>query len=91
LLLHRLFGGLPLIELIRHLDQDFGLVDEVVPDNLLDALLVGRIGPQWSVAKKEIGSSGRRHRSHNRSQHCAQENIIGFHKADASRIVIGGA
>jgi hypothetical protein len=79
LLLYRLHGGLPPIELIRHLDQDFGFVDEVVANDPLDALRVGRLRSHWSVAKKQIARTGRRHRSHNRSQGRVDENIIGFH------------
>ena len=79
LLLHRLLGGLPLIELIRHLDQDFGFVDEVVANDPLDPLRVGRFRFQRSVAKNEIARTRRRHRGHNCSQGRVDENIIGFH------------
>ena len=41
-LLGFLLGGLALVELIRHLDQDFGVLGEVVAHDPLDARLVGR-------------------------------------------------
>ena len=63
LLLHRLIGDLALIELIRHLDQDFGFVDEVVPNDPLDLLGVGRGWAKRSVAKNEIARTRRCRRS----------------------------
>jgi hypothetical protein len=79
LLLHRLIGGLAPIEFIRHLDQDFGFVDEVVPNDPLDLLGVGRGWAKRSVAKNEIARTRRCRRSYNRSQDRIDENIVRFH------------
>src|SRR4029077_2951508 len=46
LLLRRLLGGLALVELGGHLDEDLGVLGEVVAQDAFDAGLVGRDRPR---------------------------------------------